>query len=94
MRAQTTHIRILAWHCLEVREGGNGSRRIKADGSDGSTEMGTGEGMKKCMWKQVPYPVVTACTSSCKLMFFSPVPEIFNPQLVLICIMYLILLLS
>lgn len=66
VRAQTAHIKILAWHCLDIREGGDGSRRIKADGSDGSTEMGTGGVMKRCLWRQVPYPVVTACTCSCK----------------------------
>lgn len=62
VRAQTTHIKILAWHCLKMREGGDGSRGIKADRS----EMGTGEVMKRCIWRQVPYPVVTACTCSCK----------------------------
>ncbi|XP_074484953.1 noggin-2-like [Sebastes fasciatus] len=56
VRAQTARIKILAWHCLEIREGGNGS--------DG--EVGAGEIMKRCMWRQVPYPVVTACTCSCK----------------------------
>lgn len=66
MRAQTTHIKILAWHCLEIREGGDGSRRSKTDRSDGSTEMGTSETMRRCLWRQVPYPVVTACTCSCK----------------------------
>ncbi|KAM7393731.1 hypothetical protein PAMP_020581 [Pampus punctatissimus] len=66
MRAQTTHIKILAWHCLENREGGDGSRRIKADKSDGSTEMETSETMRRCLWRQVSYPVVTACSCSCK----------------------------
>ncbi|XP_035516405.1 noggin-2-like [Morone saxatilis] len=66
VRAQMTHINILAWHCLDIREGGNGSRRMRANGSDSSTEMGTGEVMKRCIWRQVPYPVVTACTCSCK----------------------------
>ncbi|XP_071780964.2 noggin-like [Centroberyx gerrardi] len=65
VRAQTTHIKILAWHCLESEERGDGSRR-KADRPDGSTEMGTGEAMRKCIWRQVPYPVVTACKCSCK----------------------------
>uniref|UniRef100_A0A3Q2YF15 Noggin-like n=1 Tax=Hippocampus comes TaxID=109280 RepID=A0A3Q2YF15_HIPCM len=37
VRAQTTHIRILA--CEEMR---------------------------KCLWRPVPYPVVTACTCKCK----------------------------
>ncbi|CAK6962932.1 noggin-2-like [Scomber scombrus] len=65
-RAQTTHLKILAWHCLEIREGGDGSSKIKADWSDGSTEMGTSEAVRRCLWRQVPYPVVTACTCSCK----------------------------
>uniref|UniRef100_A0A3Q3DMN2 Noggin n=1 Tax=Hippocampus comes TaxID=109280 RepID=A0A3Q3DMN2_HIPCM len=42
VRAQTTHIRILAWHCLKVRDD------------------------EKCLWRPVPYPVVTACTCKCK----------------------------
>uniref|UniRef100_A0A3Q1G8I6 Noggin n=1 Tax=Acanthochromis polyacanthus TaxID=80966 RepID=A0A3Q1G8I6_9TELE len=39
VRAQTAHIRILAWHC---------------------------EAEKRCLWRQMPYPVVTACLCSCK----------------------------
>ncbi len=78
VRSQTTHIKILAWHCLEMGEGGNRSRRMKADRSAGSTEMGTGEVTKRCIWRQVPYPVVTACTCSCKWMFFSPGPKILQ----------------
>ncbi|XP_041790205.1 noggin-3-like [Chelmon rostratus] len=66
VRDQTTYIKILAWHCLDIRERSSGSGGIKADGSNGSTEMATGEVMKGCMWRQVPYPVVTACTCSCK----------------------------
>lgn len=66
VRAQMSHIKILAWHCLEIKEGGDASRGIKADRSDGRTEIGTGEAMKRCLWRQVPYPVVTACTCSCK----------------------------
>ncbi|KAM7010245.1 noggin-2-like [Tautogolabrus adspersus] len=65
VRAQTFHIKIMAWHCLDIR-GDDGSRRIKADKSDGSTVIGTGEVMKRCLWRQVPYPVVTACKCSCK----------------------------
>lgn len=65
-RAQTTHIKILAWHCLETGRRGDESRRIKTDRSDGSTEMGTSEDKKRCLWRQVPYPVVTACTCACK----------------------------
>ncbi|XP_049428593.1 noggin-2-like [Epinephelus fuscoguttatus] len=66
VRAQTSHIRILAWHCLGIGEGSDESRRIKADRFDGSTEMGTGDAMKRCLWRQVPYPVVTACACSCQ----------------------------
>uniref|UniRef100_A0A3B4WJ24 Noggin n=1 Tax=Seriola lalandi dorsalis TaxID=1841481 RepID=A0A3B4WJ24_SERLL len=44
VRAQTTNINILAWHCQEIRDGA----------------------MKRCLWRQVPYSVVTACTCSCK----------------------------
>ncbi|XP_076583739.1 noggin-like [Chaetodon auriga] len=66
VRAQTTYIKILAWHCLDIRGRSGGSRGVKADISDGSTEMAAGEVMKRCTWRQVPYPVVTACTCSCK----------------------------
>lgn len=62
MRAQTTYIKILAWHCLESREVGHG----KGNKSDVRTETEMGEFMKRCVWRQVPYPVVTACTCSCK----------------------------
>uniref|UniRef100_A0A3B4T9W1 Noggin n=1 Tax=Seriola dumerili TaxID=41447 RepID=A0A3B4T9W1_SERDU len=44
----------------------NGSRKIKGEGYKGSTEARTGEAMKRCLWRQVPYSVVTACTCSCK----------------------------
>lgn len=66
VRAQTTHIKILAWHCVEVKDEGDGSRRIKGERFDGSSEMETGDAVKKCLWRQVPYPVVTACMCSCK----------------------------
>lgn len=75
VRAQTSHIKILAWHCLEIKEGGDAPRGIKADRSDGRTEIGTSEATKRCLWRQVPYPVVTACTCSCKWL------EIFSPRL-------------
>lgn len=61
MRAQTTHIRLLAWHCWQSEEG-----EVKAAQPDGSTEMGTGEAKQKCVWRKVPYPVVTACKCACK----------------------------
>ncbi|XP_035803793.1 noggin-2-like [Amphiprion ocellaris] len=63
VRAQTAHIRILAWHCIEIRDG---SGRIKGNRSEGSKEMETGEAEKRCLWRQMPYPVVTACLCSCK----------------------------
>ncbi|KAK1886175.1 Noggin-2 [Dissostichus eleginoides] len=66
VRAETALIKILAWHCLENKKGDDGWRRLEADGSDGGTEMRTGEARKKCLWRQMPYPVVTACTCSCK----------------------------
>ncbi|XP_071360512.1 noggin-1-like [Trachinotus anak] len=66
VRAQTTHINILAWHCLEIEDRGNGSRKIKGEWYNGSTEVETRETMKRCLWRQLPYPVVTACTCSCK----------------------------
>lgn len=62
MRAQTTYIKILAWHCLESREVGDGTKNK----SNIRTETEMGEFMKRCVWRQVPYPVVTACTCSCK----------------------------
>ncbi|XP_060907870.1 noggin-2-like [Labrus mixtus] len=61
VRAKTFHIKILAWHCFDIR-GDDGPRRIKADKSDGSTVIRT----KRCLWRQVSYPVVTACKCSCK----------------------------
>lgn len=66
VRAQTTHIKILAWHCIEVRDGDDRSRKLRGENSDGSAQMGTGETRKRCLWRQVPYPVVTACMCSCK----------------------------
>ncbi|XP_018520127.1 noggin-2-like [Lates calcarifer] len=66
VRAQTTNIKILAWHCLEIRDGADGSREIKGERHNDSVEVGTSEAMKRCLWRQVPYPVVTACTCSCK----------------------------
>lgn len=66
VRAQTAHINILAWHCLEFRDGDDGFRKIKGELDSGSSEARTGEVMKRCSWRQVPYPVVTACSCSCK----------------------------
>nr|XP_020451970.1 noggin-like [Monopterus albus] len=66
VRAQTTHLKILAWQCFEIRDGGDGSRAIKSERSDGNTEVGTKEAANRCLWRKVPYPVVTACSCSCK----------------------------
>ncbi|XP_040891262.1 noggin-2-like [Toxotes jaculatrix] len=66
VRAQTTHIKILAWHCLEIRDEDERFRKTKGERYNGSTEVGTSDTMKRCLWRQVPYPVVTACTCSCK----------------------------
>ncbi|XP_068607046.1 noggin-like [Brachionichthys hirsutus] len=64
VRAQTTRIKILAWNCLAIREGDNGS--LKAGGSDGNAAASTGERRKRCVWRRLPYPVVTSCTCSCE----------------------------
>ncbi|XP_019744872.1 noggin-like [Hippocampus comes] len=64
VRAQTTHIRILAWHCLKVRD--DESEQLKSEISDISMLLGISEEMRKCLWRPVPYPVVTACTCKCK----------------------------
>ncbi|XP_056136496.1 noggin-2-like [Lampris incognitus] len=61
LRAQISHITILAWHCWENDERRNGSK----SGPEISVEVETGEAIKKCTWRQVPYPVVTACKCSC-----------------------------
>uniref|UniRef100_A0A8C6SJY7 Noggin n=1 Tax=Neogobius melanostomus TaxID=47308 RepID=A0A8C6SJY7_9GOBI len=44
MRAETTQVKILAWHFISV----NGTMKTKQ------------------LWRQVPYPVVTACECICK----------------------------
>ncbi|XP_029294415.1 noggin-like [Cottoperca gobio] len=80
VRAQMARIKILAWHCLEIGEGVGGPRRIKADRPDGSTEIGMGEAMNRCIWRQVPYPVVTACTCSCKSGVSNSITEKANSK--------------
>ncbi|XP_074518284.1 noggin-3-like [Halichoeres trimaculatus] len=65
VQAETTHIQILAWNCLEIR-GGVGSKKIQTESPHSSTVVEAGEFMKKCSWKAVPYPVITACKCSCK----------------------------
>ena len=65
VRAQTTQLKMLAWHCWGSKDRGGGLSRT-AVGPDSSTEMGAGEVDRKCMWRQVQYPVVTACKCSCK----------------------------
>uniref|UniRef100_A0A671XX36 Noggin n=1 Tax=Sparus aurata TaxID=8175 RepID=A0A671XX36_SPAAU len=66
--AETTYINILIWLCLEVGDGGEGSRGNKADRPDGSTEMGTGEVIKgahgrKCLtlWSRHVHVHVNEC---------------------------------
>ncbi|XP_058497393.1 noggin-2-like [Solea solea] len=67
VRAKTAHVKILAWHCLEIRDGGDGSTEMKSERNNGSTDVEeTSEAVKSCLWSQVPYPVVTACKCSCK----------------------------
>ncbi|XP_067115912.1 noggin-like [Osmerus mordax] len=64
-RAQVTHLKILAFHCTEHEdEDGVGLKGIAV--SDRVIVVGSGPSGKKCMWRQVPYPVVTACKCSCK----------------------------
>lgn len=65
VRAQTAHIKILAWHCLETRHGGDASKKTRSAWSNGSREVGTGGALRRCLWRQVSYPVVTACKCSC-----------------------------
>lgn len=55
-RAQTTQVKILAWHCWDE------------DQTKGRDDDGRASKIlpRKCLWRQVPYPVVTACKCSCK----------------------------
>lgn len=55
-QAQTTQVKILAWHCW----GGDQANGWKDDGRSSKILP------RKCLWRQVPYPVVTACKCSCK----------------------------
>ncbi|XP_077380873.1 noggin-like [Festucalex cinctus] len=64
VRAQTAHVKILAWHCSKVRD--DESKQIKSGISDISMLLGIREEMRRCLWRPVPYPVVTACTCQCK----------------------------
>ncbi|KAK6300621.1 hypothetical protein J4Q44_G00287190 [Coregonus suidteri] len=65
-QAQTTQIKILAWHCWSSEEGGGDGLRGMAGIDRGTVVVGTGVAGRKCLWRQVPYPVVTACKCSCK----------------------------
>ncbi|KAJ8001796.1 hypothetical protein DPEC_G00173150 [Dallia pectoralis] len=51
-RAQTTQIKMLAWHCWGNEEVGAVQRRTAVVGNGG----------KRCLWRQVPYPVLTNLT--------------------------------
>ncbi|XP_071032502.1 noggin-2-like [Oncorhynchus clarkii lewisi] len=65
-QAQTTQIKILAWHCWSSEERGGDGLREMAGIDRGTVVVGTGVAGRKCLWRQVPYPVVTACKCSCK----------------------------
>ncbi|XP_055770862.1 noggin-2-like [Salvelinus fontinalis] len=65
-QAQTTQIKILAWHCWSSEERGGDGLRGMAGIDGGTVVVGTGVAGRKCLWRQVPYPVVTACKCSCK----------------------------
>uniref|UniRef100_A0A8K9XN84 Noggin n=1 Tax=Oncorhynchus mykiss TaxID=8022 RepID=A0A8K9XN84_ONCMY len=65
-QAQTTQIKILAWHCWSSEERGGDGLREMAGIDRGIVVVGTGVAGRKCLWRQVPYPVVTACKCSCK----------------------------
>ncbi|XP_028297612.1 noggin-2-like [Gouania willdenowi] len=66
VRDQTIDIRILAWHCGDVRDGDKRSRKRKKTKRFDSSSKAKGEDTKKrCLWRLVPYPVVTACRCSC-----------------------------
>lgn len=65
-QAQTTQIKILAWHCWSSEERGGDGLRGMAGIDRETVVVGTGVAGRKCLWRQVPYPVVTACKCSCK----------------------------
>ncbi|XP_041093833.1 noggin-2-like [Polyodon spathula] len=56
-RAQVTQIKILAWHCW-FGLGGLGGLGEGAEASEAKQQH--------CLWRQVPYPVVTACKCMCR----------------------------
>uniref|UniRef100_A0A3B5QN01 Noggin n=1 Tax=Xiphophorus maculatus TaxID=8083 RepID=A0A3B5QN01_XIPMA len=62
VRAQTVQIKILAWNCLEIREG---SKNLKGEKCE-HTEIETSGEVKRCLWRQVSHPVVTSCIGLCK----------------------------
>uniref|UniRef100_A0A3P8W6N0 Noggin-1-like n=1 Tax=Cynoglossus semilaevis TaxID=244447 RepID=A0A3P8W6N0_CYNSE len=41
------------------------SKKTRSAWSNGSREVGTGGALRRCLWRQVSYPVVTACKCSC-----------------------------
>uniref|UniRef100_A0A8C5S809 Noggin n=1 Tax=Laticauda laticaudata TaxID=8630 RepID=A0A8C5S809_LATLA len=47
--AQITHIKFLAWHCW----------------INGTQPLNRRKSHKECAWRQIPYPVVTACKCAC-----------------------------
>lgn len=66
-RSQTVQIKILAWHCQELTEKTKKpTGTTKDDAYEGISVNGTMKTTQLCRWRQVPYPVVTACECSCK----------------------------
>ncbi|KAM3833143.1 noggin-like [Vipera latastei] len=47
--AQITHIKLLAWHCW----------------INGTQSLNLRKSRKECVWRQIPYPVVTGCKCAC-----------------------------
>ncbi|XP_050788333.1 noggin-like [Gopherus flavomarginatus] len=48
--AQFTHIKLLVWHCWISKD----------------PAIDTGRTLQQCTWRQIPYPVVSACKCSCR----------------------------
>uniref|UniRef100_A0A4W4EEU6 Noggin n=1 Tax=Electrophorus electricus TaxID=8005 RepID=A0A4W4EEU6_ELEEL len=63
-RAQVTHLKILAWHCWG--RGDDVGEDCAREARRAEKRTGPCFLRKKCLWRQVPYPVVTACKCACK----------------------------
>uniref|UniRef100_K7G384 Noggin n=1 Tax=Pelodiscus sinensis TaxID=13735 RepID=K7G384_PELSI len=48
--AQFTHIKLLVWHCWMSKD----------------PVISMGRMLQQCTWRQIPYPVVSACKCSCR----------------------------